>query len=648
MLTEPIAPMGADMVDREDVRESHGGVKSPLPTAIATVCISGTLEEKLHAASEAGFDGIEIFEPDFIAAPFTPAAVRTRCADLGLTIDLYQPFRDFDSVKPDVCTANMRRAEHKFELMEQLGTELLLVCSSVSEDAVDDDDRIAEQLYALALRAERHGIRIAYEALAWGRHVNTYAHSWDIVRRADHPALGLCLDSFHILSRGSDPSKIRAIPGGKIFFIQLSDAPFMDMNVLQWSRHYRLFPGQGSFDLTAFLGHVLAAGYTGPLSLEVFNDVYRQSEPHRAAVDGMRSLLLLQETTAAAHASAGTHQPALPLPGVSPLDGYAFVEIAVNASSATVVIDALTALGFANTGRHRTKPVDLWEHGSARILLNTNSEGTGTAVSALGIETVDTDAVARRGQAMLAPVVPRTTAAGEVDIPGVAAPDGTGVLLCDSRRGGSTWRSDFLMNGSRSAGRAISGIDHVALTQPYDRFDEAILFYRAILGLCTARTSEIAAPFGLIRNLAVADPALTVRLSLTVSVLRRGTDWRPAVLNPQHVAFATDDIFAAAKSANSTAGIILPIPANYYDDLDARLSIPYEQLSLMRNLGIMYDRDKNGEFLHFYTRILDGRVFFEVVQRVGGYSGYGEVNAPVRMAAHRRQRSQGGALSGTV
>ena len=272
--------------------------------------------------------------------------------------------------------------------------------------------------------------------------------------------------------------------------------------------------------------------------------------------------------------------------------------------------------------------------------MNTNNEGKGAAVAALGIQTLDTDAVARRGQAMLAPVVPRTWAAGEADIPGVAAPDSTAVLLCDSRRGGLTWRSDFALNGSQSAGRTISGIDHVALTQPYDRFDEAILFYRAILGLRTAHTSEVAAPFGLIRNLAVADPAHTVRLGLSVSVLRRGADWHPAVLDPQHVAFATDDIFAAAKSASATDGLILPIPANYYDDLDARLSIPDEQLSLMRDLGIMYDRDKNGEFLHFYTHMLDGRVFFEVVQRVGGYSGYGEVNAPVRMAAHRWQRTQ--------
>ena len=146
----------------------------------------------------------------------------------------------------------------------------------------------------------------------------------------------------------------------------------------------------------------------------------------------------------------------------------------------------------------------------------------------------------------------------------------------------------------------------------------------------------------------VANAALTVRLGLSASVLRHGTEWHRAVRDPQHVAFATDDLFAAAKLASASVGLILRIPANYYDDLDARLSIPYERLSLMRDFGIMYDRDKNGEFLHYYTRMLDGRVFFEVVQLVRGYSGYGETNAPVRMAAHRWQRTQGGALSGTI
>ncbi|GAA4729120.1 hypothetical protein Prum_099360 [Phytohabitans rumicis] len=180
--------------------------------SIATVCLSGTLEDKLAAAAAARFHGVEIFENDLVASPWSPRQVRQECARRGLSIDLYQPFRDFEAVPPDVFAANLRRAERKFDVLEQLGATTMLVCSSVSRDAVDDDDLATEQLHALATRAERRGLRIAYEALAWGRFVNTYAHAWRIVRRADHPALGLCLDSFHVLSRATTPPASGSCP----------------------------------------------------------------------------------------------------------------------------------------------------------------------------------------------------------------------------------------------------------------------------------------------------------------------------------------------------------------------------------------------------------------------------------------------------
>ncbi len=123
--------------------------------SIATVCLSGTLEDKLSAAAAARFQGIEIFEPDLIASPWSPRQVRQECARRGLSIDVYQPFRDFEAVPPDMFEANLRRAERKFEVLEQLGVDTMLVTSSVSPDAVDDDDLAAEQLHELAARAER-------------------------------------------------------------------------------------------------------------------------------------------------------------------------------------------------------------------------------------------------------------------------------------------------------------------------------------------------------------------------------------------------------------------------------------------------------------------------------------------------------------
>ncbi|MHC1558936.1 TIM barrel protein [Actinomycetospora sp. C-140] len=598
-------------------------------TAVATVCLSGALDDKLAAAAAAGFDGVEIFEPDLVASPMSPGEVRLRCADLGLSIDLYQPFRDLDSTDEARLAANHRRAEHKFEVMRALGTDTVLVCSSVGADAVADPDRLAAQLHGLADRAAEQGLRLAYEALAWGRHVNTWDASWDVVRRADHPALGLCLDSFHVLSRTTEVDGIADVPGEKIFFLQLADAPVLAMDVLQWSRHHRLFPGQGGFDLPRFLAAVLRAGYRGPLSLEVFNDVFRQADPVRTAADAHRSLLALAEATAAR--GAGTDPVGGPAPAV---EGTAFVEIATSGAE-PALDDTLAALGFARTGHHRTKPVDRWEQGGARVLVNRSGERA-TAVGALAVESADPSAAARRAARLGAPPLPRSRGPAEADLPAVTAPDGTALFFC--RPGvDADWAGDFRATGETAAGIGVRGIDHVGLAQPFDHFDEATLFYRAVLGLTPGSAGEFAAPFGLVRSRALADPARRVRLALTVSLLRRG-EWAPGVPEPQYVALAVDDVVAAARAARAAGAPLLAMPDNYYDDLAARVELPSDRLAAYRELGVLHDQGPDGAYLQVCTEVLAGRVFLALVQRLGDDDGYGWADAPVRMSAHRRQR----------
>ncbi|MEV0181661.1 TIM barrel protein [Streptomyces sp. NPDC050625] len=598
--------------------------------SIATVSLSGPLSEKLTAIATAGFDGVEIFENDLLSSPLSPEEVRLRCADLGLSIDLYQPFRDFEAVPADVLARNLRRAERKFAVMERLGADLLLVCSSVAPESADDDDLAAGQLRLLADRAELHGIRIAYEALAWGRHVRTYDHAWRIVEQADHPALGTCLDSFHILSRGSDPKGIADIPGEKIFFLQLADAPLMAMDILQWSRHHRCFPGQGGFDVAALVTAVVQAGYRGPLSLEVFNDVFRQADASSTAVDALRSLLLLEE-------SAGLSAP--PAPAVP--SGFAFAEL--TAADTEPLRAVLGALGFARAGRHMSKPVELWEQGEARILLNTGVSGRrpGPALAAIGVETPDPDRAARRAEGMLAPVVPRRRAPRDAPLDAVAAPDGTELFFCRTARPDhSSWTGDFtavpslaLPGGPGEPAAIIRRIDHIALTQPWHQFDEAALFHRGVLGLEVDDSLDLADPYGLVRSRAVASPGGGVRIVLNIAPAPGGEETRL-----QHIALATDDIVGAARRIRERGLGLLPIPANYYDDVAARYEPAPQDLAALAELGILYDRDENGEFFHCYTATI-GRLFFELVQRTGGYRGYGAQNAAVRLAAqHAHQQ----------
>ncbi len=503
--------------------------RTPVRRSIATISLSGPLEEKLTAAAGAGFDGVEIFEGDLITCRLSPADVRLRAADLGLDVLLYQPFRDFEAVPDVLFRQNLRRAERKFELMASLGADMLLVCSNVSAAAIDDDDLAAAQLWQLAEQARPHGIRIAYEALAWGRHVSSYERAWRLVAQAAHPQLGVCLDSFHILSLGHDPAGIRQIPAEKIFFLQLADAPLLTMQTLAWSRHHRCFPGQGGFDMTGFTADVISAGYRGPWSLEVFNDVFRQADAGRTAVDGMRSLLILEESLATRGGTSPRAAGPAPvtlarLPALADLPGYAFIELGVDGLMEPAAEDMLHGLGFSRTGRHLSKPVQLWEQGGIRLLVNRMRADDASqphglaAVSAIAVESRDPVRSAERAQALLAPAIPRTTSPGEAELPAVAAPDGTVLFFCHADAAGDAgWTGDFeAASGPRAGEPLLTAVDHVALSQPFDYFDEAMLFYRSVLGLHDQASEEVAAPYGLVRSRTVRSAGRGVRLVLNV------------------------------------------------------------------------------------------------------------------------------------
>ena len=289
------------------LRRAHG-VTAPTPTiletrpdagrittGIATVSLSGLLADKLDAIAGAGFDGVEIFDNDLVASPLPPAEVAMRCADLGLTIDLFQPVRDVQGVPPERFPAVLHRVRTKLEVMAELGATRVLACSSVAADSSPDIDQTAEQLHAVGALAAEYGGTVAFEALAWGRHVNRVGQAWEAVVRADHPAVTLAVDTFHMLARGDDGAALAGIPGDRIGFLQVADAPLLDMGLLEWSRHHRCFPGQGTLDVPGVVAAALTAGYRGPVSLEVFSDVVRQVDPDVTARDAKRSLVFLED-----------------------------------------------------------------------------------------------------------------------------------------------------------------------------------------------------------------------------------------------------------------------------------------------------------------------------------------------------------------
>lgn len=621
-------------------------------TSIATVSIGGEFPDKLAAIARAGFTGVEIFENDFLTYDASPRTVASMVRDHGLEITLFQPFRDFEGMPGPHRQRAFERAERKFETMGELGTDLMLICSNVSPVSLGGIDRAAADFHELGDMAARHGVRIGYEALAWGRHVNDHRDAWEIVRRADHPEIGIILDSFHTLSRKIDPDSIRSIPGDKIFIVQLADAPLFDMDLLYWSRHFRNMPGEGDLPVIDFMRAVAATGYSGPLSLEIFNDQFRGGSARALAEDGQRSLVYVMDQVRRLEPDIRIDVPDMPA-RIRP-ENIEFVEFTTSEEEKADLASLLGTLGFTRTAHHKNRNVDLYTQGDIRIVINADIGGDsfagasysvhGTNAYAFGLRVDNAADALKRAAALGAPTFAEPRKTGEVAVPAIQGV-GNGVIyfLDDSPALSSIWENEFVpvADPGKAGGAQLTRVDHLAQTTHYDEMLTWLLFYTSIFATRRTPMVDVVDPGGLVRSQAIeSEPEPGFRLTMN------GADSRKTFAGKflaegfgsgiQHIAFATDDIFSTAGALARLGFQALPISRNYYDDLEARFGLTPEFSDALRAASILYDRDDHGEYFQIYSRTFGDGFFLEIIERRGAYRGYGAMNAPFRIAAQRR------------
>jgi sugar phosphate isomerase/epimerase len=260
-----------------------------------TVTLAGPLEAKLRASKALGFSQIMLWAKDLAAYPDGLDSAVALVKGSGLRVTGMQVMRDYEGLSGPLHEYKIDMAKNMLRLCRAVGAPLLLVCSTTSTHASADPAHIARDLAKLATLAIPLGIRIAYEALSWGLHVNEYPAAWEIVEMADHANLGLVLDSFHILSNNTSFDSISDIPGDKIALVQLSDYMWRDIHTpqerLETARHLRVFPGEGthSHELSDILRRIDRCGYRGNYSFEVFNDDYLQMPPEAVAIRAHQS-----------------------------------------------------------------------------------------------------------------------------------------------------------------------------------------------------------------------------------------------------------------------------------------------------------------------------------------------------------------------
>jgi 4-hydroxyphenylpyruvate dioxygenase len=330
--------------------------------------------------------------------------------------------------------------------------------------------------------------------------------------------------------------------------------------------------------------------------------------------------------------------------------GTEFIEFAIDDNGLPAFENLLSGLGFRRTGRHISKSVTRWCQGGINIVTNSETEGFahsyyithGTSVCAIGLKVDDAAATLDRGRKLLDQPFHQRVGPGELEIPSVRGLGGSLLYFIDPKTEiGRVWDIEFekVRDESPRADIGLTKVDHISQSMHYEEMLSWLLFYTSLLDVTKTPEQDVLDPGGLVKSQVVESEDGAVRIVLNASqsthTLSSRFLWEAFGSGVQHIAFATDDIFATVKRLEANGVRILPIPENYYDDLQARTDLPAERIAELQAHNILFDRDGSAEYLQAYTRTFDERFFFEIVQR-RGYRGFGAVNAQIRLAAQAR------------
>ena len=455
----------------------------------------------------------------------------------------------------------------------------------------------------------------------------------------------LCLRTDRMLADDRQPATFRRLTPETLGLVLVTDR-----HVRGLQNGEQALPGLGHLPLAPLVALMARKGFVGPWVVSLGSKVGEPADAEvlgKAARLGRLALLHLLD-------QASTGEPALlPVRALLPprvqAKGFEFIELAVDQRSRAEVEALLTALSFRLERQHRTATVELWRQGAINIVLNEEIEAAGARpfVCDMGLRVDDAQVSAQRAGMLGAHHHAPSRQPGRLPIPAMKDSLGTIVHFIDQKSDTHrVWDIEFApaLLGQVSPPAGLRRVDHMAQIMPDRELEGLMLYYLSTFGLTKRTQVGMKDPVGMVASQALETLEGEVRIALNGV---DATHSPPPGTSVQHVAFQSDDIFETAAVLAAQAFETLPVPSDYYRELGARFDLQADRLARFERAGVLYDRDSaGGEFFQLYSLPLSSGLFFEIVERRGGYGGYGAANSPMRrmaLAQSIADRPHGGA-----
>jgi sugar phosphate isomerase/epimerase len=270
---EPRAPLPAEALlatcwtTAGNAAPLRGNERSPVP-----------LRTRIEVAAKAGFRGFGVAHGDLMAgvADLGPAGMRAVLDDNGIE------HRELELLTHWWTHGPARRASDGvrrdlFEAAEFLGARTVKIAPDVTGGPWNPE-QWAVELAAMGREAAEHGTRVALEFLPWSNIADVH-QGLKLVEAAQHPAVGLLVDAWHVGRAGTPVADLASLPAERIFGVELDDFDDQPIGSLfEDTRDRRKYCSEGSFDLHGMVSALRRAGWHGPWGVEILSEQHRTTE----------------------------------------------------------------------------------------------------------------------------------------------------------------------------------------------------------------------------------------------------------------------------------------------------------------------------------------------------------------------------------
>lgn len=251
------------------------------------------VREQLQIAATAGYDAVELWLRDvakFVEQGGTVADLAKEMSDLGLGLDSAIAFGNWIAEDEQQRREGLAQCGRDMDIVRELGGRRIAAppVGGTQAPKIELDTIAARYRQLLELGAERE-VEPQVELWGFSHNLSTLAEVLYVAAAADRPNACLLLDVYHLYKGGCDFTNVGFIPGTKMHCLHMNDYP-ADPPRAEINDSQRVYPGDGVAPISDILEALVASGFSGTLSLELFNREYWKLPALEVAQTGLEKM----------------------------------------------------------------------------------------------------------------------------------------------------------------------------------------------------------------------------------------------------------------------------------------------------------------------------------------------------------------------